>query len=70
MPEYQETTVAQSHVAKQIVTAGVIHVGQLAETASVIPPVRTVTTSQTTGTVSVRFVPRPVQPGGGTDTES
>jgi hypothetical protein len=40
----------------------------LPDTTSGVPTVRTVTTSMTTGNLSVRYVPRPAQPGGATDT--
>lgn len=70
MADDKKTTVVQSLTIGQMVTAEVIRAGQPPETVSGTSPVRTVTTSMTTGNISVRYVPRPGQPGGAADTSS
>jgi hypothetical protein len=68
MADQKETTVTQSLIIGQMVTAEVIPVTPIPETAPAVQRVRTVATSMTTGNVSIRYVPRPAQSGDILDT--
>jgi hypothetical protein len=70
MPDENKTTVAQTLVIGQMAKADVIQRTQLPGTASSVQPVRTVATTLTTGNVSIRYVPRPAQSDGNSDTGS
>lgn len=70
MSDEKKTTVVQSLLVGQMVEAQVIPTATDTITASGVPWVRTITTSLTSGSVNVRYVPRPAQPGSGTGTNS
>ena len=70
MAEDIETTVSQSLTIGQMATATVIRTKPTHETATGVQSVRTVTTTKTTGDVSIRYIPRPIPSGGDLDTIS
>ena len=69
MGDKKDTTVLQSLTIGRMIEAQVIRTEDVPDTASGPQLVRTVATSLTTGSLSIRYVPRPVQ-SSGADTTS
>jgi hypothetical protein len=70
MANPKDTTISEPLAAGKMITADVIRVSSLPATAANMQSLRTVATSMTTGSVSIRYVPRPSQSSSGADTTS
>jgi hypothetical protein len=61
MANHNDATIPEPLSAGKMVEADIIRVTPLSATAANLQSLRTVTTSMTTGSVSIRYVPRPTQ---------